>query len=514
MSQERAPVSTEPTDHETRARASRRGLMLAGASAAMWAAFARRTQAQQTRLPAGSHARLAPQPAGDLRFLVDRATHGWTPEVWARAQELGYAGWLEEQLDHTAIDDSALNALLAGLPTLTMTSKQIYDTYVVPGQTGVPVAELETAVFLRAVHSKRQLFERMVEFWTDHFNLDHADNQIQWLKTADDRDVVRAHALGNFQNLLLASAQSGAMLFYLDNYRNFASAPNENYSRELMELHTLGVGNYTEADVIELARCLTGWQYWNQSQPNHGDFRFNAGQHDNGSKTVLGQLIPANGGINDGLVMLAFLALHPATAQFLARKLCRFFLTYDPPQALVDAVANAYISSGADIKSTLRAVFAPANVALIAPGAQVKVKRPFTLVTSMVRACNPTITQANRYAAELALMGHQPMRWSPPDGYPDTAAHWGTAVLPRWNFVSRLANSSITGTTVNVAVLFGDATKSALAARADQILTGGRLDPADVAAVQAYANAATTLNDTLRRDVLTLAASSPSFQYV
>lgn len=480
----------------------------------MWTAFAQRARAQ-TRISLGQQTAARSASAGDLRFLVDRITNGWNAEVWARAVELDYAPWLEEQLAPASIDDSAMSAMLAPFATLTMTSKQIYDTYIANGQNAFPILELETAAVLRGAYSKRQLFERMVEFWTDHFNMDHVDGQVQWLKTADDRDVIRAHALGNFRDLLLASAQSGAMLAYLDNASNFASAPNENYSREIMELHSLGVGNYTETDVAELARCLTGWQYWNQTQPNHGDFRFNAAQHDNGAKTVLGQSIPAGGGVNDGLQMVDFLALHPATAQFLARKLCIFFLAYDPPQAVVDRVASVYLAHGADIKATVREVLSAATVIQVPPASLPKLKRPFHLVCSVIRTCNPTIVQPQRFLIELGLMGHAPMRWSPPNGYPDTAEHWGAAVLPRWTFLTKLFTvNGVAGTSINVALLFGSTPKSQLASKASDILYGGRLAPEDVAAVQTYADAAPTLNDALRRDVLALSASSPSFQYV
>jgi uncharacterized protein (DUF1800 family) len=396
-----------------------------------------------------------------------------------------------------------------------MTGKQIWDAYNANAQ--IPINELRAATMLRAIYSKRQLKERMVEFWTDHFNIDHADGQLQWLKTADDRDVIRAHALGTFRDLLLASAQSGAMLFYLDNISNFASAPNENYSRELLELHSVEVGNFSETDVVELARCLTGWQYWNQTQPNHGDFRFNANAHDNGAKTVLGQSIPAGGGVNDGLVIIDFLAQHPSTAQFLARKLCRFFLAYDPPQAVVDRVANRYLASGTDLRATLREVLSAVTVQGIPPASLPKLKRPFHLACSAIRTCNPTITQPQRYVLELALMAHQPMRWSPPNGYPDTAEHWGAAVLPRWNFLTKFfgtGGAGINGSTVNAALLFRGTPKSQLASKASEILAGGRLDPAEVSAVQAYADAAPTLNDALLRDVLALSACAPSFQVV
>jgi uncharacterized protein (DUF1800 family) len=499
---ERALVDPNEPGTEPTSESSRRSFLTMGASAAILAGFASKLRAQGTNATVNG--------PRDLFLLVDRATYGWTPAVWAHAQAVGYDAFLEEQLAYELIDDSAMGATLASFPTLTMTSKQIYDTYVVPNQTQVPIGELEAATVLRACYTNRQLYERMVEFWSDHFNVDHADGQVQWLKTTEDRDVIRVHALGNFTNLLIADAKSAAMLFYLDNYRNFAGNVNENYGREVMELHTLGVGNYTETDVVEVSRCLTGWQYWPQNQPNHGDFRFNATQHDNGTKNVLGHVIPPNG-VLEGEQVLTILATHFQTAQFIARKMCRWLLTYDPPAIIVNAVARTFLATGGDIRATVRTILKRETLAMH-PVELSKLKRPFHLVASVVRTCSPTIGNPGRLVTELAVMGHQPMRWTAPNGYPDTADDWGESLLPRWNFFARFFGGSIQGLTVPVATIFAGIPKSGLAAYANSILTGGRIAPDDVAAVQAYANATPTLNDTLRRDVLALMCSSPGFQ--
>lgn len=496
---------------------SRRGFVAAVTTATVLAGFARRAHsATGQSLPPQSPLRRV--PAGELRFLVDRITNGWTPAVWARANELGYAAFLEEQLAPASIpEDAFVTATLGAMTTLNLSSKQIFDTYFSAGATlpaSVPVTELRTAAIVRGAFSTRQLQERMVEFWVDHFNTDHNDGQVRWLKTSEDRDVLRAHALGNFGDLLLADARSASMLYYLDNYRNFASAPNENYARELMELHTLGVGNFTETDVREVARCLTGWQYTNQAQPNHGTFVFNNAQHDNGAKVVLGQAFPAGGGVNDGENVLALLATHPATAQFVSRKLVRWFLSPTPPQEVVDRVANVFLATQGDIKSVLRAIFDPATVILV-PGASLpKLKRPFHYLASALRATNPTITQPTRFVNELTLMGQTPLSWPAPNGYPDETGYWGSSVLPRWTFATRFLNGTIAGTSVAVATLFSGVPKSQLAARANEIVAGGALDVEDVLAIQSYANAASTLNDTLRRDVLALAIQCPSYQFV
>lgn len=506
-------IANFPPEHEEGA--ARRALLARGVGlAAVLAGFARRSEAQGA-VPAGLRTRAVAVPAGELRWLVDRITNGWSPAVWDRAQALGYAAFLEEQLHPDALaEDPVLLAALAAMPTLTLTSKQLFDQYVATQQTNVVVNELKAATTLRGMYSTGQLRERMVEFWSDHFSVDQGDGQVQWLKTAEDRDVIRPNALGTFRDLLVADARSAAMLYYLDNYRNFAAAPNENYARELMELHTLGVGNYTENDVRELARILSGWQYRPQTNAAHGAFFFNAAQHDNGAKTFLGVSFPAGGGEAEGVLALDMLANHPATAQFVSRKLVRWFLAYNPPQAVVDQVANVFLISGGDIRAVLRAVFDPALVAQVPAASLPKFKRPFHLVCSLVRACAPAITQPLRYANELNLMGHRPFSWPAPNGYPESLEVWGQSVLPRWTFVTRFVDGNIAGTTVNVATLFGATPKSGLAERANQILAGGALDPEDVAAVQAYADSVVTLNDVLRRDVLELSAQAPSFQYV
>ncbi|MBL8858060.1 MAG: DUF1800 domain-containing protein [Planctomycetes bacterium] len=505
-------VSAESSATSAPADASRRSFLTAGASAAILAGFATRTHAQ-------TQASLAGPPPGpwswtseqELRFLVARVTNGWNPATYARAVQLGYDAFLEEQLDHTALADPEVTAMLPAYPSLSLSSKQIYDQYVVPNDTNTAINQLKTATIVRAIYSKRQLFERMVEFWGDHFSVDHNDGQVQWLKTVEDRDVIRANAFGTFTNLLIADAKSAAMLYYLDNYRNFSTAPNENYSREVMELHTLDVGHYSEMDVAELARCLTGWQYRGTSLANHGEFFFNAAQHDNGQKVVRGVVIQP-GGLAEGELVLTQLAHDIATARFLARKLCNWFLSYNTPQVVIDSVAGVFRASGGDIKSVLRKIFARETLHMMSPASTVKIKRPFHLVASTVRSILPEVSAPVRFITELATMGHTTFGWSSPNGYPDTAQAWGTVLLDRWNFMSRFFSNSIVGVNVNAAKLFGPVTKGSLASHANRLLTGGFMAPEDVAAVQAYADGQPTLNDTLRREVLALAASTPSFQ--
>ena len=214
--------------------------------------------------------------------------------------------------------------------------------------------ELRQATLMRQLYSKRQLYEIMVEFWSDHFNIFIEKGNGFYLKTVDDREVIRKHALGSFRDLVWASAHSPAMMIYLDNQANEKSHPNENYARELMELHTLGVdGGYTQKDVMELARCLTGWNvkehFW------LGDFVFKEDLHDTGEKNVLGLSIQPSG-IKEAEQVIEMLVTHPSTAKFISTKLARRFIADDPPQELIEKAAQTFLDTKGDIKSVLRVI--------------------------------------------------------------------------------------------------------------------------------------------------------------
>lgn len=452
-----------------------------------------------------------PTAQSELELLLSRVTYGHDAATHARAVDLGYEAWLEEQLAPETIADGACDVLLAGFPTLTLSSKQNYEQYYAQGNAARIALELRAATMLRAAFSKRQLFERVVEFWSDHFNVDQSDSLQNVLKTQDDRDVVRAHALGKFPDLLRASARGAAMSFYLGNYRNTATAPNENYGREIMELHSLGVGNYSESDVKAVARCFTGWGFQQTNSPGFGAFHFDPARHDDSAKVVLGHVIPAGGGVNDGEIVLDLLVNHPATAQFLARKMCRWFLSYEPSTNLVDAVAAAYTQTGGDIKAMLRVVLAKSSMtwALTQPA---KMKRPFHLAASILRSTPFTITDATRLSTELGHMGHETFLWPSPNGYPDSSSAWGLGMLMRWTFASRLFAGDVAGVAFDPASVFANVPVVELARRADVILSGSRLSPTEVVAIQAYVDGAGGVDAALQREVMALAASSPSFQ--
>ncbi|MDX2148781.1 MAG: DUF1800 domain-containing protein [Planctomycetota bacterium] len=446
-------------------------------------------------------------PGALINKLVRRVTMGFTTAELQLAQSLGYQGYLEYHLNPGAINDSAVDAMVAPLTTLTQTPSQIRSL-----PTGVIIAELTQATILRAVFSKRQLFERMVEFWTDHFNIDINNNEDRYLKTTDDRVVIRGHALGNFANLLFASAQSPAMLYYLDNHVSTAGNPNENYARELMELHTMGVdGGYTQQDVEEVARCFTGWSaFLRSTDPNYGVFRFDATRHDNGQKTVLGNIIPAGGGIADGYRVLNILIDHPSTSRFIARKLCRWLLSETPPTSVVEAVAATYRATRGDIKAMIRTALNPNDLANAAP----KYKRPFHHAISGMRPLLTTITTVATFRQNyLNASGHHPFFWATPDGYPDRLEYWVGLVLPRWNFGAQVVGNQINGIRVDINDFFrGALTASQMIERINAGFFGGEMPVAqrDRILQHLLPDPPSTLR---QQEAVGLAIGSPEFQW-
>ena len=454
---------------------------------------------------------------GDLLFLLRRTSHGFSLRDLPLAESLGYEGYLERQLDHLSIDDSELDGRLAQYETtLNLSSKQLYDSYLLTGQVATVVRELRGAAILRAVFSKRQLFERMVGFWSDHFSIDHTDHECRVLKTADDRDVIRAHALGTFPELLGAAARSGALLFFLDNHTNSKLAPNENFARELLELYTLGAGGpYDEQDVREVARCFTGWTRLDPTKAGYGDFKFWAPDHDDGPKQVLGVSIRAGGGEQDGQKVLDILAHHPATARFIARKLTSWLLVDDPPHRLVQEVAGTYTATGGDIKAMIRTILSRQSVQLVNAAARPKYVRPFRLLVSLLRALDQDLKHPDGLIYELQALGHVPFGWATADGFPDSREAWGPNLLSRWNFASRLLDAKISGVPLTQSHVIGVLLSTGATYVEDAIdlmLTGGRLAAQDKARIRDFVASFPRLTWQVVREAIALGAASPSYQ--
>lgn len=397
-----------------------------------------------------------------VSHALNRLTFGPRPGDYACAKTMGVASFLDEQLAPEKIDDTVCDNAVRRFEVLGEPAGEMFEY-----QEKFLLDQMTGATLLRATLSRRQLYEVMVRFWSDHFNIDSGKGDCRWLKAADERDVIRPHALGSFPAMLRASALSPAMLWYLDGRENRitrpparstldaivgldekAGKPNENYARELLELHTMGVhGGYTQRDVMEVARCLTGWTVrgTTDSKFQIGKVEFKSERHDPGEKIVLCHRIPPTGAGELDRV-LEIVALHPSTARHIATKLCRHFIAAEPPERAIAVVADAFLKSAGDIRATLRALFSTGEFAA-ARGA--KLKRPFEFIVSALRATNATTDAGPGIVDYLLRMGHAPFRYPTPDGYPEGAAHWMGTLLWRWNFAVSLCENRIAGTRID-----------------------------------------------------------------
>ncbi len=418
------------------------------------------------------------EPELDLpAHVLNRLGYGWRPGDLDRVRTLGVDEYLDEQLAPESINDTACDLRARRFESIHASAGDIFEY-----RKGVVERELFRHTLLRAVYSRRQLFESMVNFWTDHFNISIGKSECAWLKTVDDREVIRAHALGNFRDLLRASALSPAMLVYLDGKDNKKAegdeGPNENYARELLELHTLGVyGGYTQQDVMEAARCLTGWTI--NKNWFRGRVEFRKGRHDDGAKQVLGVEIPAGQGKEDIDRLLDIVVAHPSTARYLATKLCRRFVADEPSPELVESVANRFREAEYEIKPTLRTLFASDE---FRKARGTRLKRPFRFVATALRATDADTDGGERLYNWLQRMGNAPFNYPTPDGYPDEPSPWLGTLLWRWNFALELTGNRIGGTKIDLQQLARRISTSdhldKLAGKVTAYLLGRR--PADV----------------------------------
>lgn len=575
--------------------------------------FALNAQRMRPREANGPAVRLTEEQK--IRHVLNRLGFGARPGDVERVRRIGLDRYIERQLDPDTIDDRRAENMLRRFDLLEMSAAEIFAKYPNPGallrrlgetdgrqpppgengaMTGEKseqqqqterrerrrklleiyrrydlrparqiVRDLSAARVLRAVYSERQLEEQMVDFWTNHFNVYAGKGAVRWYLPGYDRDVIRRHALGNFRDLLIGTAQHPAMLFYLDNFQSVAPAAgqddradrrqrrlermlkngrldprvrarlkrrglsddqidrrieqlkqganrrrqrglNENYARELMELHTLGVdGGYTQKDIQEVARAFTGWTIFDargyrraaadmiSDRENRrldrlvrqlgispdtpsGSFVFVERLHDRGVKTVLGHRID-RGGIGDGLQVIDILVRHPSTAKFIARKLAVKFVSDQPDERLVNRIAEAFRKSDGDIKTTLRAIFTSDE---FYASYRTKIKTPFELLVSSLRALDADTNAGPVLLALLRKMGEPLYGYQAPTGYPDTAADWVNtgALLERMNFAVALAAGRIRGTRVDLSGYAADDREMILDRAIDEIL-GGEIAP-------------------------------------
>ena len=338
------------------------------------------------------------------------------------------------------------------------------------GPSRIPGLDLVDAKLFRAVYGNRHLEEVLTDFWYNHFNVNLDKNGDRNLVPGYESDAIRPHVLGRFQDLLLATAQSPAMLFYLDNWQSAAADTgkrprrqglNENYGRELMELHTLGVdGGYTQNDVTEVARCFTGWTIRRPRQA--AAFDFNPRLHDRGEKHVLGITIPAGGEMSDGLKVIDILAHHPSTARFISRSLAIRFVSDDPPESLINKMAATFKTTDGDLREVMRTLFRspefrdPANF-------RTKVKSPLELIASAIRAVNGEVEYSQTLSDQLRQLGQPLYRKIEPTGYSNTSSEWmnSASLLARMNFSLALVQNKLRGVTVNASTADSDVAQSA-----------------------------------------------------
>ena len=495
-----------------------------------------------------------PPPASQLTprqkavHVLNRLGFGPRPGDVERVEKMGVEAYIRRQLAPETIDDATAEKAVAPLDTLKMHSSYLMDEYYAdirrflqqqrtsgdaaemklrfgvdipknrttktppkPPQFSLEelgrrdalrcLGELQQAKILRAALSQRQLNEVLVDFWSNHFNVDIRKNDCRALKITEDREVIRPHVLGKFRDLLAASAKSPAMLKYLDNAENSVprqrsaieksiieiyvsyklgisgtglipdkEGPNENYGREILELHTLGVdGGYTQKDVEEVARCFTGWGV----SGSYGTFEFKLDRHDKGAKTVLGVKIPAGGGIGDGEKVLDILARHPATARHISLKLCQRLVADDPPAALVQRAAKVFTESDGDIRQVVETIVTSEE--FFSPKAfRAKIKSPLEYAVSAVRATGAGFVSAAGpmkkargtiegaatlgYGNEnLAKLKKKTLNWSiyemgeplfacaAPTGYPEMSKKWVStgALIDRLNFAVALTEQNV-----------------------------------------------------------------------
>jgi uncharacterized protein (DUF1800 family) len=483
-----------------------------------------------------------------ILHALDRLAHGPRRGDVENIRKIGLAKWVDQQLAPDALDDSALDERLKSYPTLGMSPKQLLDEFPPENQTvkkegitkdeykvqlerkqqqamaqvkatgndnldkaqqqlakiqgpGRIVMELSMAKLERAIYSRRQLEAVMEDFWFNHFNVFAGKDADRWLITSYVQDTIRPHAMGKFQDLLLATAKSPAMLIYLDNWLSAdpaafekiqqeiaarrqryqgafsASGPlpppgmpgaamrapakrqerglNENYGREVMELHTVGVdGGYTQQDVIEMAECLTGWTV--REPRENPEFFFDDRIHAQGKKVVMGRAFKY-GGMRDGEEALKMLANHPNTAKFISTELARHFVSDDPPHSLIDRMAKNYLATHGDIRSVLRTmIYSPEFWSRSVYRA--KVKTPFELVASTARALNADVQVPLPLVQWVGRMGEPLFQCVPPTGYSDKSETWVNtgALLNRLNFALTFAADRMPGAQVDLKTMFSD----------------------------------------------------------
>lgn len=445
-------------------------------------------------------------PVGELSrraavHALNRLGFGPRPGDIDRVLARGVEPWIDDQLNP---GPDGMDFRLAGFRTLGYTTAQVVAAYNADnGSLGPIQREYDTAVFIRAVHSDNQLQEALAHFWFNHFNVYRRDGFVRLSQMAYDRDAIRPNVLGTFAGLLRATAHHPAMMDYLDNAENRApvvvngvlrAGINENYARELMELHTVGVdAGYDQDHVYELARALTGWGIDNRG--GNGGFLFRANQHDRGAKRLFDLDLPANAagddGKSDGDKAIATYSVHPKTAQFISYKLAVRFVSDDPSPDLVAKGASTFLDTGGSIRDVVRTLVASKEFWAEA-FSPTKYSTPYEFTIRSLRAVNATVTDSRDLNARLVSMGMELFNCIPPTGWEDRGADWlnASSHLQRMNFALALTTDPMGGVSIDLRPLVEgvDATNpAAVAGSVNRHIFGGRLSQASLEAASRIA---------------------------
>jgi uncharacterized protein (DUF1800 family) len=495
-------------------------------------------------------------PEEQIAHVLNRLAYGPSPQDVQAIHQLGLQAWIDGQLSPASIPDDAVEARVQSFRTLGMTTEQLVEAFPPPKQVaermGIDLSqpggkeelrdmlprnerpleiglELFSAKLIRAVESRRQFAEVMTDFWFNHFNVSAEKGAVKWMLVSYERDAIRPHVFGRFRDLLGAVAHHPAMLFYLDNWMSVrdgfvrprdqdGETPrglNENYARELLELHTLGVdGGYTQQDVREVARAFTGWSI---DRPRRGGgFAFHPRAHDPGPKQLLGRTLPG-GGVDEGERVLDLLASHPSTARFIAGKLCRKLVSDHPPEALVARVADVFLRTGGDLRQVYAAIVSsPELWSAGVPGSMTKT--PLELAASAIRAVGGRTDGGAPLYRAIERMGEAIYRAQPPTGYPEGSESWvnAGALVTRINFGLLLAQDHIPGTHVDVQRLLAPGQAEVVLDRLSGQLLGRKLsDETRRIILRAAAGEAMPDGETRPADPRALAGlllGSPEFQ--
>ncbi|MFO1418968.1 MAG: DUF1800 domain-containing protein [Methylotetracoccus sp.] len=455
------------------------------------AALGEPTETAAPRLERRKLAALGPVPRPPIAVVaLNRLTYGMAPGDVEAFEALGATGtsrmraWVDRQLAYSDIDDSACDARVAALrlTTLGKPLERLWQEHFLDGHGNQtlrmrPASDVRTLIWTRAVYSQRQLFEVIVGFWRNHFSVNAWTSPLFSILPAFEFGVLRPHAFGNFRAFLEAVATSTTMIFSLNNDTNQAGGPNENWARELFELYGMGAENYlgvrdpngvpkdddgnplgyVDNDVYEATRCFTGWRVSNsKADPtigNTGEFYYSRPWHDRFNKLVLGRYLQADqADMKDGRDALDLIARHPATARFIARKLCRYLVTDDPPETLVDAAARTFRHAQNDDDQLLQVVRTIVLKAEFQRAWGGKLKDPFRATTAMLRALKAEWKYTDTFGRSFDAMGMPLLGRPTPDGYPDRKESWlgSTSMLYRWRICNALIERKIPSTTIDL----------------------------------------------------------------